>query len=230
MARLRCVLTAAAMLGVAACRVGSEPSRRSLGIDPSDPAAQACLAHPTVDACLADQPNRCFWGPNWRYPVQVDQEPCQPVDGICQSALSPPAPELQCTTDPTNDAACAAYDARDACAADLAHRCWWSDMVPMMPCSSDGTGCGPWRQCFTRADCPPRCGSSGPTISVGVYGGCGCLTPPGGVCIAPSSEPTAWTGCAERPACDAADVCACLTGLGTCVAGEAPNVCVCTGA
>lgn len=236
---MRSLATTVVAVALVACRAGSD----AVGTDPSetvnatvtpaavtpmpDSAGQACGTHGTIDECLADREFRCYWGPNYGWPVAVDGDPCQPPDGMCQSELSPRfSPE--CTVDAANDAACRSYATSDTCVADTAHRCWWTPQMGM-PCSVDGTWCPPPPHCETTADCAPRCWSSGPTISMPVYADCGCLTPPGGVCIDAAGDPPVPSGCVERPACDGTDVCACLTGLGTCVAGELPNVCVCDG-
>lgn len=231
---LRLLATTFVAVALAACRAGSD----AVGIDPSetvattvapapDPAGQACKTHGTIDECLADREFRCYWGPNYAWPVAVDGDPCQPPDGMCQSELSLPfSPE--CTVDAANDATCRGYTTSGTCLADTAHRCWWTPQMGM-PCSLDGTWCPPPPHCGTTADCAPHCWSSGPTISMPLYADCGCLTPPGGVCIDAAGDPPVPSGCVERPACDGTDICACLTGLGTCVAGELPNVCVCDG-
>jgi hypothetical protein len=217
---------AAALVGaaLAACQGGGASSRDKPGGGPlMDPAGEACAAHAAIDGCLADRANQCYWGPNYGWPVLVDGEPCQPPEGICRSALSPPA--IACTVDAADDAACRAHVAGDACLADAEHRCRWTPSMGR-PCMQ-GEVCEPSQQCQTAPTCPPHCASAGPTVSVSGYADCGCMTPPGGVCIAPPGGTA--TGCAERPACGGADVCACLTGLGTCTPGELPNVCVCDG-
>ncbi|HEX9051562.1 MAG TPA: hypothetical protein VF841_13605 [Anaeromyxobacter sp.] len=226
---MRFFVPVVALLGLAAC-AGGASGAAGQGVDPAtaalDPAAQACGAHATLDECLADVADRCYWGPNYAWPVAVDGDPCRPLEGMCQSELSPPF-RPSCTVDPANEAACSAEATWSACVADTDHRCFWTPQMGI-PCSPDGSWCPPPPHCDTAADCAPHCASSGPTISTPVYADCGCLTPPGGVCTEPAGAVSV-PSCVARPACAAADVCSCLTGLGACTPGELPNVCVCTG-
>ncbi len=217
------------MLGLAACSGAGSHSTTNASTGspqswwPTDPDGVACVQHPSIDECLADRAHECYWGPNYAWPVVEAGALCEPEEGICKSHLSP-APTSACTVDPANDAACRAHDAWDACLADADHRCWWTPAIGA-PCTPDGW-CPPPPHCETAADCPPACSSSGPTIDVPIRADCGCLTPPGGVCIAPAADQPA-TGCVARPACDSADICSCLTGLGTCTPGQLDNVCIC---
>ncbi len=240
---IRLVVAAFAIFGLAACRGGPVPSTNntvgtdSTGTDDTtggtqssqstDTAGQACAQHTTVDECLADREYKCYWGPNYSWPVLEDGAPCEPLEGMCQSQLSP-SPSVECTVDPTDDAACRAHESIGVCAADSEHRCWWTPAMGV-PCSPDGSWCPPPPHCGTMANCPPRCTSSGPTISVPDHADCGCLNPPGGVCIDAPGDPPVPSGCVERPTCDSADICSCLTGMGTCTPGELDNVCICDG-
>jgi hypothetical protein len=237
------VVAAVAMSGLEACGSGALSPANDAGGTVSAPAdtvtigaqssssidagtaALACAQHAALDPCLADVANECFWGPNYGWPVLVDGDPCEPPEGTCQSWLAPSRPPA-CTVDPTDDAACRADATMDVCLADTQHRCWWTPLMGI-PCSLDGSWCPPPPHCETSPTCPPRCTSTGPTISVPVRYDCGCLTPPGGVCIFAPGDPPVSNGCAERPACDVADICSCLTGLGTCTPGQTPNTCIC---
>jgi hypothetical protein len=212
-----------ALCVVAGCRGGAGPASLSTDTtaDATPPSTTntahvgPCTRYTTVDACLADVENACFWGPNYASPAGA---PCEPAEGVCQSAYAPTYPVL----DPTDDAACRLHTITEECLADTEHHC----MMPpasLAPCTLDG-GCPPPPECQTTP--LPTCTSTLPIIGPALIGpSCGCATPVGGVCIETPNGTS--SGCVERPPCDDTDICACLTGLGTCTPGRMPNLCVC---
>jgi hypothetical protein len=71
-------------------------------------------------------------------------------------------------------------------------------------------------------------GDTLPPAPLSTFHLCGCVDPALPVCIwAPDEE--SFPSCVARQPCDGPDICACLTGLGTCTPRGIDNQCICDG-